>query len=834
MDRVLELAFDSPEILRRQWDRHLCHRRLLVRSSQPVPPDTRLQVRLVLPPDGAELLLEARVVESVRRPAGAEALYAVRLELLLDAESEGILRTAAGAPPSAGAPLPRPAAAEEPPDDEVDALLERREGLPPPEPATAEQPPPEPEPTRLPMPEEVAQELTDFTLEFVRSVTKSSYYTSDHLEAGKAKAGIYRAFQALVGDRPEVTFYARRAGEKYSILVYGIFDEPADLSKAMLRSTADLYIPKISRYFEANGLLSISFKRALSEEEFHLFVDLLANPAGHDRSTGILQRLAESRIHNISVVVEEDRVAARGLSWRVEMALTRLKKDLSVIPLYKHLSKEELRQVRLTVFRDVVRPLGQTGLIRELLENCDRVIESVGEFSVDQLAEMEAQLLAAVPPRSLPKLLEGLVDDVADAKRESEVEMERLLRLTRRVAKQLRPEQTIELENAFRVLLQKGVLALEEFPTFLQRKFTAERDADSFLRLSRRVFARFDRESSPEKYAIYLDLFERILPELLRRPDPSAANDIVAHVVAHRSGEPPFEGRPMSADTWLQKIVHSSLSEALVGELAKADKLKRESLMELCRSLGDETVPLLFRALIGCENPATRNAISDVLAELEDASRAYLRSALDSPELPTDPRVMLDILSRVGGADCVGLVVPALEHGDPAVRIEALRTAAVLDPGFGDEQALAALEDADRKVRETALKALFDRRCPAPALFDHCERILGDLDAHGAEAGRLVCSGLAAYEGVEGRARAVALLRATLGELSEEGSGWWSSIKRTVKREATHVPVRVAACQALGRLRAAEASEALEGVRRQSNPTLKRAAEHALERIREG
>jgi HEAT repeat protein len=78
----------------------------------------------------------------------------------------------------------------------------------------------------------------------------------------------------------------------------------------------------------------------------------------------------------------------------------------------------------------------------------------------------------------------------------------------------------------------------------------------------------------------------------------------------------------------------------------------------------------------------------------------------------------------------------------------------------------------------------------------------------------------------------VALLRSALGDAGKASGGWWSSIKRSVTTESESVSVKVAACQALGRLGAAEASEALERLGEQPNPALKRAAQHALEDIR--
>jgi len=881
------VVFKSPEILRRHFDLYLVHHGLVVPRTEPVERDTPVRLRLVLPEGGGELWLTGRVVDTLEQPERARAPYDVRLELLdLDAEKEETLRRVAsgGAPPAAPRPqaaeappaeteaiatpepsaaprAPRPQGAEAPPstsdatptaeptappspaplapaDAQVEALIQRWE---PPRPdeasvSRARPAPPEPQLSRERLPEELAQELTDFTLQFVRAVTKSSYYTADHQEAGKAKLGLYAAFSSLVAERPEITFYARKVGERSSILVYGIFDEPTELAQAMLKGTSEIYIPKLSHYFEANGLLSISFKRALSEEEFHQFVDLLAGPggAGEGGTNRLVHRLAENRIHNISVVVVEDRIGGRGLSWRVEMALTRLKKDLSVIPLYEHLSEEELRRVRFQVFRDVVRPLRQVSLLRELLENCDRVIEEVEEFSADQLAEMETQLLASVPEQSLPALLEGLVDDIAGAKRESQEQTDRLLGLARRVALQLTHEQAKGLEDAFRVLLKDEVLSLEELPPFLQRKFTAERDADGFLKLQERILERFGGESVPEKYRKFLDFFEFIFPELLSRADPSATIAIVDLVSRHRLSPWPFEKRPEWAATWLEQIIYSSLSEDLVRELAEADKLKREALLELCRRLGDETVPILFRVLSRCENASTRQALSEVLAELKYASRACLRSELAQPDLPLEYLLeLLRIMSRVGDARSKELVAPLLGHEEPAVRIEALITARALDAAFGETRTLAALEDADPKVQEAALKALFDAGCTAPGLFAFCARILDGLDDSNEATARLICSRLAGYEQGKARERSVELLRTALGEIQEKTGGWLSSLKRSMAGEPSHPGVRVAACQALGRLRAKEAGEVLEQLSKQATPALKRAALHALERIGE-
>jgi hypothetical protein len=550
-----DVSFPSREILRRQFEECLVHRGLIVPRCQEAHRDTGVRVRLMLPDGAGELELTARVVGVVENRSRPEAPYDVQLELVdLDASKQEILRRAShgeDAPPptagkSLGAAAPEPLELDGDPDSgELDAVVD--ELLRPWEPSAPAEPPPK------------GADLPDSQL--LQAVTKSSYYTSEHRESEKAKAGLYAAFAKVVAERPEITFHAHTTAEKRSMLVYGVFDEPTDLARAMLKGMAEIYIPKLSHYFESSGLVSISFKRAMDEGEFHRFVDLLASPGGLAAGVAdrMLQKLAELRIHHISLVVQQDRLAGRGLSWRVEMALTRLKKDLSVIPLYKHLSEAELQRVRLQVFRDVVRPLRQEKLVRELLENCDLVVAQVAELTQENLAEMEAQILASVTEASLPALLEGLAADVVRAKREGGERMEQLLRLTRRVAQQLSRRQVEDLEKAFRLLLENRLLAREELPVFVQQKLAVEHDTEVFLKLQDEVLRRFDAVRDGEQYHRYLRLFETIFPELLERADLSAAARVLARVSGHRTRPATFERRAELADAWLVHLVASSL-----------------------------------------------------------------------------------------------------------------------------------------------------------------------------------------------------------------------------------------------------------------------------------
>jgi hypothetical protein len=857
--QLWSVRFSSRESLRVQFEQSLVHHGLVAPRPEATAPGATVWLCLVLPEGAGELQLTARAVGSVAHPSRPEAPYDVQLQLLdLDANGLERLRRAAhgedaAATCAAEAPLPA-ATAEAAPSPapprlaldtdsdaaEIDALLDELlqpwEAPPAPEaPAAAlEIPEAQPIPTRERPPEEVARDLTEFTLHLVRAVTKSSYYTAGHREAEQAKAGLFAAFTKLVAHHPEVTFCARAGAGKCSMLVYGIFDEPSDLAQAMRKDMADMYIPRLSQYCESNGLISISFKRALEEGEFHRFVDLLAGPGGaaHGAGDRTVQKLAELRIHNISLVVQEDQLARRHLSWRVEMALTRLKKDLSVIPLYVHLSKEELQRVRLQVFRDVVRPLRQVNLVRELLENCDLVVAEIDELSQENLAELEAQILASVTEKSLPALLEGLAADLAEAKREDAERMAQLLRLVRRVVQRLTREQVEELENAFRLLYADGALRVKELPAFMQHKLAIEHKTQVFLDVQEHLLRCFDSEGNPGTYQTYLNFFETILPELLSPTHLPAAARLLHRVSHHCTSPAPFEERGEVAEAWLEHLTRTWLGRKFVERLQNADHVNREALFDFAREFGDTGVALLFAALRESEGGPCRQDLVRTLAELKVPSLCFLREQMERSDLPPNYLCdLLSILARVGDPGVAELASRFLEHAEALVRMQALRTAADLDPCACERWALDALADRDARIQDAALKLLFAQRSTAPALFDFCRRILSNPDEADQEMAQRICCGVAGYERGDARTRSVALLLSVLEGVAPRARGWWSGVRRSVAGEPAHQQLKIVACQALGRMGAGEAVDVLTRLGKQKSPALRRAAQHALEQI---
>ena len=462
----------------------MAHHGFVVGNAEALPQDTELSLELVLPEDAGTLTVIARVVSARETPGGEGDPYELQLQLLdFDAEKQATIRALLAAEP---APL------DSKPLEDLEPL-----GIGSPAAAIPRSEPPRGERRQA---DELKEDLTDFTVQFVQAATKTSYYTAGHEESEKAKRGLYGPFSELLRDQPEVTFYLRTVGEKHAMWVYGVFDEPTELSAVMREEMAEVYTTKLAHFFESNSLSSLSLKHSLGEEEFHRFVNLLAQVGGTSAET-----LAEERIHNISVVFQEDRVAGRQLSWRVQMALTRLRKDLSMIPLYRHLNGEELQRVRMQVFGDVVRPLRNVDVLRELLENCDLALQRPEDAGEEQVAELESQILAAVPLDVVPELLCGLAADLIEARREGSERSEMLQRVARRVSEQVEAEHVHHLEDSFRSLLANKVLTPDELPLFLQEKLALERKAAAFLESNEEDLRRLDCARDAADYQAHLD-----------------------------------------------------------------------------------------------------------------------------------------------------------------------------------------------------------------------------------------------------------------------------------------------------------------------------------------
>jgi hypothetical protein len=528
--------------------------------------------------------------------------------------------------------------------------------------------------------------LPPFILEFVKALLRTNYYSADHLEARRSVSGLFERWRAAVPDG-ELRFVAlNRQDEPPTIVLSGPELDEAPLSKVVGRTTAELFAPKLLEFMNRADIVAFTLGRFLEETEFLAFLELMARP--HDAHAESVNRLDAEllarNIRHVTVLFRKDIVGGeRKLSWPAALALSRLGKDLSRLPIYKDVSAADVLEIRAQILSDVLRPAGNPILFSEILLNLDIVdmgserpltvseilprVSPALRFSTAVRIEQEHARLRAAdqPAEHLGDLLGALCAALTDDD----------------------PAPAV-VDLAQRVIAQ-GTLDASMLPEPLARAIQIRRLADDWLRdLDRRLANLRDPQ--------LLEEAGKVLPELLRRELYSEAATIAA---ALGEGATALLSEAMTAQTLagLAKVYRSTPPHnperrgsilALLGSAGESGASELASLLEVesrrnaqvlrasVAALGQREITVVFLAALGGED------VDEAVAE-----------------------ALLPCASK-GGAGCLAAVLEFTAHRSSAVRRHAIEALAPFGKSLAEERLVALLRDPQPEVRATTIEAL--------------------------------------------------------------------------------------------------------------------------------
>lgn len=279
---------------------------------------------------------------------------------------------------------------------------------------TATEAPVAPQPPQLDEEQKLRVHLAQFVMDFIKAMTKTGYYDPDHPEARQARTGLHAHLRTLMKDRFELGFVRTASAENPEIIVEGVLPEPISLAALLGRGVGALFVPKLYEYFERHALQSFAIKAEITEEEFEALVDVITREPGAGRGVGkanLGQVLLDRQVYHVSTLFSEELVGReRRINWRVRLALSRLKKDLRIVPLYKGAGAQALQRAKHQIIEDVARPIRRPDLLCSLLVNCDLVGADpaiVGDTPI------ETQIVQTLPPLLIPPTLVGTAKEVA-------------------------------------------------------------------------------------------------------------------------------------------------------------------------------------------------------------------------------------------------------------------------------------------------------------------------------------------------------------------------------------------------------------------------------------
>ncbi len=579
--------------------------------------------------------------------------------------------------------------------------------------------------------------LAQFTLSLIKAMLQAGFYEPGHPEAEKAQTNLYTEFRQALEDRSEITLLLATPGGDPTIMIEGFGPAPLPLDEVMLKGMADMFAPKFQEFFDRRHLLSFSLKKAISPEEFHSFIALMSEPpritgTGEERDR-LTAAFVERDIIHISTVFDEDIVGReRRLPWLVEMAVSRLRRDLQVLPLYRRASEEELRSIKMQNIDDVIRPMRTPTLLKDFLVNCDLLAADIDGLNESCL---EREIIGQIAEDLLAPTASALVEDLEELRMRSDALQaestsgftDRRLSVLQRLTERLRHVGGEIDHGLFESLLEQGLVTLEELPAGLSYELETRRLADDFIdRLDENLRAL--RGSAAATNHELVAIAERVFPELLQRRDYAAAAALAEVMQQSQRTAPerledgalaqaaPPRGAPTPEPEGLLEALSVSLCDAtraalprLVEDLGQQEKEDRQHAVALLAFVGEPAGPRLIEAYADSDLKSVRLASFEAMRQIgPEALIPFLKRLPEIEKEWSGIRRIITILGEQGGAELATPIAHFLHHENAHVREAALTAVCSLSSNEAEHHCVTALRDRRPQVRAAAAAYLAD------------------------------------------------------------------------------------------------------------------------------
>ena len=572
---------------------------------------------------------------------------------------------------------------------------------------------PEGIPEGLP-PEEVERlqklqaELTDFILHIIQAFLRTGYYTPDHPESIRAKEGLFQHFKNLFEREDELTFLAREEQELKEIFIDGILPETQKLSRMMMKGMGELYIPKFVNYLERKDLISLTLKSRMEQTEFTRFIDLMSEPSlletrRKEDKEKFARALFDNGIVNISYVFNEELVLApdREMPWRARVTLSRMKKDLRMIPYFQRMSGQELQAIRKRLLEDAIRPIRQNEILYAVLQNSD-----LAATRENPEGAIEDVLVTFLPiPYFLGTSRVFLREHLALKKlQKKDVFEAKSDRLVQKMTHRLREIGKKEAEDILEEFFRQELISLEALTPALKDKILLERLTDKFLGFTDQFFQQLDQAKEKEKFLRIAISFVKMLPELIRRDRYSEILRIIETLKQH------FHKKMMwalLAGQVLEEIGKGPIPVMLEEKFMTAKKEVRAAILPIFAALEIGSIPHLLNILKKSDDQWVRKNACEALIQIGPVAAAHLLKELEQEQTPAETtrdilRVLGEIKSEQWKAPFIKILKKYVSHESPKLREQAIHTYCLVGGKEGEEVFLSGLADENPEVQKRA------------------------------------------------------------------------------------------------------------------------------------
>jgi HEAT repeat protein len=475
----------------------------------------------------------------------------------------------------------------------------------------------------------------------------------------------------------------------------------------------------------------------MTSDEFSKFIDVMSEPTmadmkGQASKDKFVESLKANAVFNLSFVFRDDFVTARpGVPWRVNLALSRLRKDLRTAPILQNLKKEDLGRVRKEIMTDILRPLGETDHIYAFVMNLDLAVAA--DLTEE---EGETDVLSALREDRLIDFAQMFVKDASqeDKRFFGAVAPEKFPRVAARLTGSLTMSSSPEAKGILETMFSSGLVSMDALPADVRERVSVIKKINAFLDDREGQLKKLDAATDVWDYSERAETLVKIAPGLIARGKYDEAASIIERFVAH--GKEKSERAVVAQSNNVAFGVGAPLEEASRAFLI-ASKEERTVIGRLFMAMGDGAVPSLLDILEATDDVWRSKQAAEILVHIgRDAATSLIheveQSAMKPAAMSAIIRVLGEITDQEVGAAAVKAIVPKADDAHPDVRREVLLTLSRLQPSAHFDKFAAKIGDPDVKVRKAALHGL--GRSGDPRALEKLKVIVAHAEQAGQEA----------------------------------------------------------------------------------------------------
>ena len=719
-----------------------------------------------------------------------------------------------------------------------------------------------------------AEPIGQFFMNLTKAMLRSGYYASGHPGIQSAKAGLYDEFISVLGDEREIMISNQNSRDGIDLMLTGILDEPISIRVLVGPGVAELFVPKLSEYCERKKLLSFALKKTIQADHFYQFIDIMSDPQvddHKDKDAGayLTNAFIENGITDISTVFVDDMVKLEtDLPWRVEMAIHRLAKDLKIMPMFKGVSSDAIKTMKLQTVQDIIRPLKHPSYLNDFLVNCYIIAKYVKSMPPEEIEEIvvDAFSIKLLLPTSQFTFKE--LDSLKELKvkyPDNEMINRRfagIKRILKLISRRVVVGKESGAQHFLEQLYKNKILSFHELPTDVQYIINTLKMANDIRKNFIKYETGFDNIKDPGDALIYLKCFRRTLPVIIEADDwvlisrmtcllkkvsvckPVNTNQVHNGLKVIKSDHvedfsETLLFKSLDAAERPMAFVFKDLVDNIIVAYEHSDSNQRQTIDQIINDLGSFGVGIISQMLSDSDNREVRKHSFEMLMEKGVQAKKWAVRILEDMNRPWYiHRNAMMIMGKVSGIEeDFEHIRRFLEHSNPKIREEALNVAVSLKPHDLESIVLRSMNDEDPKVSWRAMRSLPEFALISESAMNELLSIISQRTHKDKAAAEKhinqtiqIISAINAMPHIPISRKVETEVVELLKSIAGESKSIWNRVKKAIGSNQ-EVPLLKAAIPLLGKIGSSNSKSFLKNLNR-SHPDLSEIINKALQNIK--